>query len=61
MGVQLASMYTWGLSYIPLPGIGSLGRTCAALARTCARTVAQKLDSLTSVYKVFVWIARKLF
>ena len=36
-------LYIWGLSYIPLPGIGPLGRTCAALARTCARTVAQKL------------------
>ena len=34
---------TWGLSYIPLPAIGPLGRACAALARTCARTVAQKL------------------
>ena len=29
---------TWGLFYILLPGIGSLGRTCAALARTCAFT-----------------------
>ena len=35
--------FIWGLSYIPLPAIGPLGRTCAALARTCARTVAQKL------------------
>ena len=36
--------FIWRLSYIPLPGIGSLGRACAALARTCARTAAQKLD-----------------
>ena len=39
----LKYMCKWGLSYIPLPGIGPLGRTCATLARTCARTVAQKL------------------
>ena len=25
-------------------GIGSLGHTCAVLARTCARTATQKLD-----------------